>query len=58
LERLGATDDRGFSPFSIDVEPKHGPPDAARDIAFQKNQVAHRGSEDGFGKKLGLEAAA
>ena len=35
-ERLGATDDCGFSPFSIDVKPKHGSPDAARDIAFQK----------------------
>jgi methionine synthase II (cobalamin-independent) len=35
-ERLGSTDDCGFSPFSIDVKPKHGSPDAARDIAFQK----------------------
>jgi methionine synthase II (cobalamin-independent) len=35
-ERLGATDDCGFSPFSIDVKPKHGSPDVARDIAFQK----------------------
>jgi methionine synthase II (cobalamin-independent) len=35
-ERLGATDDCGFSPFSIDVKPKHGSPDFARDIAFQK----------------------
>ncbi len=35
-ERLGTTDDCGFSPFSIDVKPKHGSPDAARDIAFQK----------------------
>lgn len=35
-ERLGATDDCGFSPFSIDVKPKHGSPDAARDIAFEK----------------------
>lgn len=35
-ERLGATDDCGFSPFSIDVKPKHGSPDLARDIAFQK----------------------
>src|SRR5712692_9328237 len=31
--RLGSTDDCGFSPFSIDVKPKHGSPDAARDIA-------------------------
>ena len=35
-ERLGTTDDCGFSPFSIDVKPKHGSPDAARDIAFKK----------------------
>ena len=35
-ERLGATDDCGFSPFSIDRKPKHGSPDFARDIAFQK----------------------
>ena len=35
-ERLGATDDCGFSPFSIDEKPKHGSPDFAREIAFQK----------------------
>lgn len=35
-DQLGATDDCGFSPFSIDVKPKHGSPDVARDIAFQK----------------------
>lgn len=35
-QQLGATDDCGFSPFSIDVKPKHGSPDVARDIAFQK----------------------
>ncbi len=35
-ERLGSTDDCGFSPFSIDVKPKHGSPDIARDIAFKK----------------------
>jgi len=35
-ERLGATDDCGFSPFSIDVKPKHGSPDFARDVAFEK----------------------
>ena len=36
VERLGSTDDCGFSPFSIDIKPKHGSPDVARDIAFQK----------------------
>jgi methionine synthase II (cobalamin-independent) len=40
VDQLGATDDCGFSPFSIDVKPKHGSPDVARDIAFQK--IANR----------------
>jgi len=35
-EQLGATDDCGFSPFSIDEKPNFGSPDFARDIAFQK----------------------
>lgn len=35
-ERLGSTDDCGFSPFSIDEKPNHGSPDFARDVAFQK----------------------
>jgi methionine synthase II (cobalamin-independent) len=38
--RLGATDDCGFSPFSIDEKPNHGSPDYARDVAFQK--IANR----------------
>lgn len=36
VDQLGATDDCGFSPFSIDVKPKHGSPDFARDVAFEK----------------------
>ena len=36
VDRLGATDDCGFSPFSRDLKPKHGSPDFARDIAMQK----------------------
>lgn len=36
LDQLGATDDCGFSPFSTDVKPKHGSPDVARDVAFEK----------------------
>ena len=40
VDQLGATDDCGFSPFSIDEKPKHGSPDFARDIAFQK--IANR----------------
>ena len=39
-DQLGATDDCGFSPFSIDVKPKHGSPDFAREAAFQK--IANR----------------
>ncbi|CAM6035435.1 unnamed protein product [Sphagnum compactum] len=35
--RLGATDDCGFSPFSRDLKPEHGgSPDFARDIAMRK----------------------
>ena len=44
-ERLGATDDCGFSPFSIDDKPKHGSPDFARDVAFQKITSRVRGVE-------------
>jgi methionine synthase II (cobalamin-independent) len=36
VQRLGATDDCGFSPFSRDEKPKHGSPDFARDVAMQK----------------------
>jgi methionine synthase II (cobalamin-independent) len=41
-QRIGSTDDCGFSPFSIDKKPNHGSPDHARDVAFQKiaNRVA------------------
>ena len=35
-ERLGSTDDCGFSPFAIDQKPAYGSPDFAREIAFQK----------------------
>jgi methionine synthase II (cobalamin-independent) len=56
-ERLGATDDCGFSPFSIDVKPKHGSPDVARDIAFQKIKSRIEGAKMAS-EKLGLEAAA
>lgn len=51
-ERLGATDDCGFSPFSTDKKPKHhtdgsvpqGGPDFARDIAFQKIKARIQGA--------------
>ncbi len=45
LDQLGATDDCGFSPFSIDVKPKHGSPDFARDIAFQKITAREQGAK-------------
>jgi methionine synthase II (cobalamin-independent) len=35
-EQLGATDDCGFSPFSIDEKPSHGSPEFARETAWQK----------------------
>jgi methionine synthase II (cobalamin-independent) len=44
VDRLGSTDDCGFSPFSIDRKPKHGSPDAARDIAFQKIAARVKGT--------------
>ncbi len=52
-ERLGATDDCGFSPFSIDVKPKHDSPDYARDIAFQKIAARIEGVKMAS-KKLGV----
>jgi methionine synthase II (cobalamin-independent) len=44
VERLGATDDCGFSPFSRDVKPKHGSPDVARDVAMQKIEARMKGA--------------
>jgi methionine synthase II (cobalamin-independent) len=44
VERLGSTDDCGFSPFSIDVKPKHGSPDFARNVAFQKIESRVKGT--------------
>jgi len=55
--RLGSTDDCGFSPFSIDVKPKHGSPDAARDIAFEKIAARVKGTQMAS-EELGLRAAA
>lgn len=58
VDRLGATDDCGFSPFSIDVKPKHGSPDFARDVAFQKIEARIKGaamaSEQLFGKAAAI----
>lgn len=52
-ERLGSTDDCGFSPFSIDVKPKHGSPDAARDVAFRKIAARVEGTRMAS-EKLGM----
>jgi methionine synthase II (cobalamin-independent) len=49
-ERLGATDDCGFSPFSIDEKPTHGSPDYARDVAFQKIRNRVEGTKMAAGK--------
>jgi methionine synthase II (cobalamin-independent) len=45
VERLGATDDCGFSPFSRDEKPRHGSPDFARDVAMQKISARLKGAE-------------
>jgi len=56
-ERLGSSDDCGFSPFSIDVKPKHGSPDVARDVAFQKIKSRVEGTRMAS-EKLGRARAA
>ncbi|KAL5497783.1 hypothetical protein ACEPAH_2714 [Sanghuangporus vaninii] len=53
-DRLGTTDDCGFSPFSIDEKPKHGGgPDLAREIAFKKIENRVKGTMMAS-KKLGV----
>jgi methionine synthase II (cobalamin-independent) len=52
-ERLGATDDCGFSPFSIDVKPKHGSPDFARETAWKKVKARVDGAKLAS-EKLGI----
>jgi methionine synthase II (cobalamin-independent) len=52
-ERLGATDDCGFSPFSIDEKPNHGSPDYAREVAFQKIRNRVKGTRLAA-EKLGI----
>jgi methionine synthase II (cobalamin-independent) len=56
-ERLGATDDCGFSPFSIDEKPLHGSPDYARDVAFEKIANRVQGTKMAA-EKLGIHLAA
>ncbi|CAG7598006.1 hypothetical protein ACFPZL_11205 [Leucobacter soli] len=43
-ERLGSTDDCGFSPYLVDEKPRHGSPDFARDVAFAKVAARVRGT--------------
>jgi methionine synthase II (cobalamin-independent) len=52
-ERLGATDDCGFSPFSRDVKPSHGSPDFARDVAMEKISARLEGARQASAE-LGL----
>lgn len=56
-ERLGSTDDCGFSPFSIDEKPLHGSPDFARDVAFEKISSRVQGTKMAA-EKLGIHAPA
>jgi len=56
-ERLGSTDDCGFSPFSIDEKPNHGSPDYAREVAFQKITNRVLGSRMAA-EKLGVDIPA
>ncbi len=53
-ERLGSTDDCGFSPFSIDEKPLHGSPDFARDVAFEKIASRVQGTKMAA-EKLGVD---
>ncbi len=43
-DQVGATDDCGFSPFSIDGKPRHGNPDFAREVAFWKIRARVEGA--------------
>lgn len=43
-DQLGATDDCGFGLFSIDVKPKHGSPDFAREVAMKKIKARIEGA--------------
>ena len=52
-DQLGATDDCGFSPFSIDVKPKHGGPDFAREVAMKKIKARVEGAKLAS-EKLGI----
>jgi methionine synthase II (cobalamin-independent) len=55
-ERLGSTDDCGFSPFSIDEKPNHGSPDYAREVAFEKIRNRVEGTRMAA-QQLGIQTA-
>ena len=55
-DRLGATDDCGFSPFAIDKKPAYGSPDFAREIAFKKIKARVEGTKIAA-EKLGVHRA-
>ena len=54
VERLGATDDCGFSPFSRDVKPKHGSPGLRARHRDAEDRRAARGRADGVRGARGL----
>ena len=58
VDRLGSTDDCGFSPFSVDLKPKHGSPDVARDTAFQKISARVKGTAMASEKLTGQKQTA
>lgn len=43
-DQLGATDDCGFSPFSVDAKPKRGSPDFAREVTMRKIRASVEGA--------------
>ncbi|KAL2040617.1 hypothetical protein N7G274_006596 [Stereocaulon virgatum] len=52
-DQLGAMDDCGFSPFSVDVEPKHWSPDFAREVAMKNIKARVEGAKMAS-EKLGI----
>lgn len=52
-DRLGSTDDCGFSPFAIDKKPAYDSADFARDIAFEKIKARVEGTKMAA-EKLGV----
>lgn len=55
-DQLGATDDCGFSPFSIDVKPKHGSPDFAKGMSPCRRSRPESTEQGCQARSLGFEA--